>query len=447
MKKFINRTDATCKMEMANMRGIWFLVLLLSASAVFAQAAQTRLQPAQSVTAESSPTDITISWKLPKQNGVKRVQLYRKTADLTQNWDSQKRSQLTSVDLGVKLVNLEPAPTTYRDKYVESGKRYYYRVLLLDSKNKASEPSVPAIASLTDNEAPVAVILDKASAIDQEALLLSWKASESKDVEAYRIYRMREGSSAHVIKIINLDNSGKKHYAVRVRQKNNAQIAYEYAVSAVDIAGNESALSNRIKLRLADSVAPQIPLQLTLQQVNEHIEINWLPNQETDLAGYRVYRKQTAGSNDFKLLHKKLIIDNRFTDTTVKSLSDYRYRVAAVDSYGNESKASKGLLFRTTSFNVPLLAPQKLTVNTNKKGLPFLKWQLKQHKGVKIAGVIILRSDGDDYKQISDIKKQIQFTVKSVVLGRTYKYRVQLLSTTGDLSDASNIVMWKGGKK
>jgi fibronectin type 3 domain-containing protein len=429
------------------MKKIWFLVLLLSVSAAFAQAEKPRIQPAQSVTAESSATDITISWKLPKQNGVRRVQLFRKSADLPMNWDRQKSGLPSTVDLGEKLVNLKPAQTSYQDKIVEAGKRYYYRVLLLDTKNKASEPSLPAIASLKDTVAPAPVTLDKASAIDDETLLLSWKASDSNDVEAYRIYRMREGSSATVIKIVNLDKARQKHYEIRVKQKKDAQITYDYAVSAVDMAGNESASSNRIKLRLPDSVAPQMPLQLTLKQLNEQVQINWLASSEDDLAGYRVYRKLVADNSEFQALHKDLIRDATFIDTGVQQFTQYRYRVAAVDRYGNESNTSKGLLLRTTGFDAPVMAPQNLKVTSDKKGFPLLKWQLKQDKGIKLAGVIIQRSDGGPFKQISDIKNQIQFTDQSVVAGRTYKYQLQVLSTGGELSPVSNTVMWTGVKK
>lgn len=427
-------------------KGCLFLMLMLTSEWLFAQSIS--VPKAFAVTAQSTATDITVNWRLSSKKGIRRVQLHRQSYDLPMDWSQRTPSQPSTVNLGVKLVNLEPDQTSYRDELVESGKRYYYRVvLLLDNKNKASEPSLPAIASLKDHIAPSAVVLETAKTINQETILLGWKASQSNDVEAYRIYRSRGESTPKVIKIINLDDVSKKRFEVTMRQKRNAQIAYDYSISAVDMAGNESALSNRITLRLPDSFAPQTPLQLTLKQIDKTIEINWLASREEDLAGYKIYRKKDGDAGEFLSIQTGLINSTQLTDSNIEPYTRYRYRVAAVDNDGNESKASRGLLIRTTGFDIAILAPQNLKVSQSKDRFPILKWQLNQPKGVKLAAVVIRRSDGVLFREISSIQPQISFTDMSVEIGRAYKYQVQALSANGELSPSSNTALWNGGDK
>lgn len=452
-----NKTELKVWCEMLN-KDFLFIVLMLISQSMFAQATIESLQPAHSVSALSTASDISIHWTLPQQTlsgqrRIRQIEIYREDHNLPMSWPKTKSTnknnkvfkQHSKVNIGVKLATLNSGQVTYRDKRVEPGKRYYYRVVLIDARSNASQPSLPAIATLKDNIAPLAVVLNEAKAIDTATLSLYWQKSQSSDVDVYRIYRKRNKSNSKLIKINSLNDKSKSLLDAIVWQKPNAQITYHYAVSAVDISGNESDLSNWVTLRLADNRAPQSPLQLSLKQVGELIEINWLPNQEDDLAGYRIYRKK--GNDPFRLLKMNLIENTKLIDSEIQSFTQFRYRVAAVDRYGNESKATKGVLIRTTGFDVAMLAPQNLKVGSNQKNLPLLKWQLKQPVGVKLAAVIIQRSDGEGFSEISTISPQINFTDTSVVAGRAYQYRIQALSANGDLSAISNTVSWRGGKQ
>jgi fibronectin type 3 domain-containing protein len=69
------------------------------------------------------------------------------------------------------------------------------------------------------------------------------------------------------------------------------------------------------------------------------VDLSWSINLETDLAGYRVYRSEQAGTPG-ELLTPELLLTPAYRDTSVKSGQKYWYSVTAVDRSGNESAPS-----------------------------------------------------------------------------------------------------------
>ena len=65
--------------------------------------------------------------------------------------------------------------------------------------------------------------------------------------------------------------------------------------------------------------------------------LTWEANSESDLAGYRVFRSDSA-AGDFKLVSPGVIVPNTFVDPNYKP-GTY-YSVSAVDEYMNESARS-----------------------------------------------------------------------------------------------------------
>ena len=72
---------------------------------------------------------------------------------------------------------------------------------------------------------------------------------------------------------------------------------------------------------------------------NGVVVLEWTPNKEEDLDGYRVYRSSAQGSGYSKMVSvtKKLA---RYVDNTVTNDVTYYYVVSAFDVTGNESPFS-----------------------------------------------------------------------------------------------------------
>jgi fibronectin type 3 domain-containing protein len=69
------------------------------------------------------------------------------------------------------------------------------------------------------------------------------------------------------------------------------------------------------------------------------IELTWAINTEPDLAGYNVYRSESADVPGQRL-NNDLLSAPTFRDMSVMLGKSYFYRVGAVDQSGNESALS-----------------------------------------------------------------------------------------------------------
>ena len=90
----------------------------------------------------------------------------------------------------------------------------------------------------------------------------------------------------------------------------------------------------------SDRLGPAAPTGLVATAGNGVVVLEWTPNTEDDLDGYRVYRSSAQGSGYSKMVSvtKKL---SRHVDNTVTNEVTYYYVVTAFDVAGNESPFSK----------------------------------------------------------------------------------------------------------
>jgi fibronectin type 3 domain-containing protein len=71
----------------------------------------------------------------------------------------------------------------------------------------------------------------------------------------------------------------------------------------------------------------------------QSISLIWLPNTESDLAGYYVFR--SGEEHNYKKLTQERITTASYTDSSVEKGKTYYYRIMAVDFSGNESNYSE----------------------------------------------------------------------------------------------------------
>ncbi|MBM3236122.1 hypothetical protein FJZ31_07465 [Candidatus Poribacteria bacterium] len=91
-----------------------------------------------------------------------------------------------------------------------------------------------------------------------------------------------------------------------------------------------------------DTTPPAIPRGVYSITSDEEVIIEWFPNGENDLAGYRVWR---SGDNvDFEKIGEVLPDTASFVDRNVKNGKTYYYAVTAFDYDGNESDLSLELV-------------------------------------------------------------------------------------------------------
>jgi uncharacterized delta-60 repeat protein len=179
---------------------------------------------------------------------------------------------------------------------------------------------------------------------------LSWTAAtDNVAVTAYRIYR--DGGLIPTTTPVNgttFSDAGQTG-------------THSYAVSAVDAAGNESALSNTASATVvegtADTTPPSAPTALTANGnlATGTIELSWTAStDDVAVTGYRVFRDN--GPTPISTVN-----GTTFNDTG--QLGTHVYAVAAIDAAGNQSAMSNSA---TATITIPEGSTiENLTVNPN----------------------------------------------------------------------------------
>jgi len=89
----------------------------------------------------------------------------------------------------------------------------------------------------------------------------------------------------------------------------------------------------------ADTTPPAIPTNLSATAGFVTVGLDWNDNNESDLAGYNVYRSATSGSG-YSKLNNSILSSSNYNDSNIPLDTTYYYVVTAVDINSNESNDS-----------------------------------------------------------------------------------------------------------
>jgi hypothetical protein len=128
------------------------------------------------------------------------------------------------------------------------------------------------------------------------------------------------------------------------------QQQYDYKIAAVstdattghaatEVEGDDSKI---VHIDVRDTFPPAVPsgLQAVFSSVGQKpfVDLTWAPNTESDLAGYKVYRRTAASTT--VVVSSDLLKAPAWRDNNVQLGQKYYYTVSAVDLRGNESAQS-----------------------------------------------------------------------------------------------------------
>jgi hypothetical protein len=115
-------------------------------------------------------------------------------------------------------------------------------------------------------------------------------------------------------------------------------IPASFAARTVEVEGLPG---EAIEVSTADVFPPAVPegLAAVADTASHAIDLSWLPDHETDLAGYRVYRRDTGTSQPASRI-ASLAMETSYRDSAVEPGHNYAYSVSAIDQNANESKPS-----------------------------------------------------------------------------------------------------------
>ena len=225
------------------------------------------------------------------------------------------------------------------DPGLMAGKALFYSLRARDEKRRPSEFSDPVV--LEPGAAPLPPRDVKAEVLEKR-IKLTWSspvkppAAGGAKIAGYNVYRS-EGDGPPVrltpspLAALELGDESftfGKTYIYFVR-----------SVSSAATGAAESENSEPVKVEALDKFPPAPPQGLTTISGEGFIALSWEPARESDLAGYRVWRR-VAGQTTPVLLKELSPAESSFSDAEVENDRQYVYAITAFDRAGNESGRS-----------------------------------------------------------------------------------------------------------
>lgn len=254
----------------------------------------------------------------------------------------------------------------YEDNTVENGKTYQYKLMEAGTQQKVLAIS-EAVTIKNNYLSSVAGIAAKQ---EGQQVLLNWH--KMKTFYAYIVYRKNTPVSKAVslteypILLGNLSGENIKNKMGDFKFIDSSLApgtTVYYQVSGVDVLGNESPLSDAVKIEIKDAVPPPAVSHLIAKKDKATVQLNWEPVTGKDCIGYNIYRNSTSDTT-FKKINTSLLATGtkQFLDPVLAEGAVYAYYVQSIDAAGNttHSRMSKAFMPDQT----PPAKPQAL------KGMP-----------------------------------------------------------------------------
>ena len=313
----------------------------------------------------------------------------------------------------------------FRDEGVAGGNAYFYRVFAVDAAGNESPPSNPRLAIPWDSTAPDAPRAVAADARDRQ-LHVRWSPGASSDVVGYYVYR---GTTPdNLVRLTPLPVERTAYVDVGFSGELNPGGRYIVRVSAVDRSYNESEPAEIIAI-VPDDDPPPPPTGFAVRGVDGRaVEATWSASGALDVAEYVWTRTENGDTRTLGRLPPRAPVTIR--DTSAVLGHTYVYRVAAVDTAGNEGAAAVDT-FTFRDFDPPA-APRHVAARRAARGVE-VTWERVGSRD--LAGYHVYRSalPTGVFEQVTREPVSGQAWTDASGSGTTY-YRVRAVDSFGNES-------------
>lgn len=301
---------------------------------------------------------VTLTWTAPQET-TDGALVHRSGKMIVRRTISENPSATVVAELPLPLAtkSQQPQVESTKDSVTPlvnspSGDFATYTMEAMSVVGKSAGPSNPVTVPLVPVPAPPK---DVQAGVVPQGVSLSWNQTWPPQNKtglavqyAYRIVRREEGSNQPpiVVQQLNAGNAA----AMVIDSGIEWEKQYQYWVTPVTVWRNgdqqkgevEGDDSSPVSVTTHDVFPPAVPsgLQAIFSQVGpkSFIDLTWIPNSDSDLAGYNVYRR-TENTQPVKI-NTELVKTPSFRDTSVQPETKYFYSASAVDLRNNESAKS-----------------------------------------------------------------------------------------------------------
>jgi len=274
----------------------------------------------------------------------------------------------------------------YLDTLPNNNTEYSYRVIGISIFGELSPPSKVLSAHGIDVITSVPHITKKYSN-DGKTVVLEWEFPNTKKerVEGFKIYRSKEYAKGFSLLADSISVMAQSYHDVQP-----LRTGY-YRMQAYNNHGGGGYSIPQL-MQLVDSIPPVKPTGLNAEaDTTGKVSINWIPNGEDDIYGYRIYRAN-AMHEEFSAITPKPVQDTVYTDfITVKTLTKrVFYKIRAYDQNQNQSEFSKVFEMKRPDV-VPPVAPLIRNITPTDSGI-VLKWA--NSSSVDVEKILLYRNRG-----------------------------------------------------
>lgn len=356
----------------------------------------------------NSNHEVKLSWRLEKKKYLNGINVMRSTL-----FDSGYQ----------RIATLPVSDTSFTDIVPLSGENYYYYLQILSANDKPVSSAKVFAAYSGDKSVPQPPKEIDATS-QPKGIKVYWKSDEPF-AKGFYVYR-RDNTTVPFVLISPLIASRQPIYSFSdTSQQLQAGGVYQYIVRTISDNNQLSKPSDTVSANPGIKKAMTPPTNLRFRENNGMLTLLWddMRNWESNLMGYKVYRKTSNGAF-VKMDNDSLKSErNFFEDSELSSGTSYVYGVKTFDNSGSESEMA------TISFTAvgELLAGPPSGISVSQTGdNVFITWG--QISGDIVAIKIYKSEKGIQPKLIATITDVDSYTDKNVFKGKLYFYQ---LSTVG----------------
>jgi hypothetical protein len=218
------------------------------------------------------------------------------------------------------------------------GRKYQYQVRGIDFFGREGLPSENLEWFAQDKSPAKPPFNIEASRFNQNQILLTWSdTSTLNNVSGYHVMVSRRVDDEYIRDNSKLLSLNTKEYLFKISELGD----YFFYVEAVNLQGQ--ATPSPITGTTAHDIDPPSATENLIAEPHVgYINLRWDANKEPDIVGYFIFRSIRNDGSPFMLLNQEPVIVTSYTNQLPKSSKNtYYYKVAAVDSSGNQGQRSE----------------------------------------------------------------------------------------------------------
>jgi hypothetical protein len=219
---------------------------------------------------------------------------------------------------------------------------FVFGLRVKDRKDRESDLS--ALTSIVPRPVPLPPT-EIQTKMHESSVVIEWKrpgknidSSTPPYVVGYNVYRESENEELHRINTVLVEGTSfiDRDFAYNITYR-----YYVRASATQSFPYTESDNSNASEIKTLDVLFPNAPTGLVAIAGESFVSLSWDASTETDLAGYRVWRRNELDAEFLALT--ELIAENVYHDSKVEKNQRYFYAITALDENGNESQRSEAV--------------------------------------------------------------------------------------------------------